>query len=59
MVGVLFIRDVAPVAIAEFLCEAKIDDIDKVGALASAHNKVGWLYVTVDEVVRVDEFNTG
>jgi hypothetical protein len=59
MVGVLFVRNVGAVAIAEFLCKAKVDDIDEVGAMAGAHNEVGGFYVTVDKVVRVDEFNAG
>jgi hypothetical protein len=59
VVGVLFIRDVGAVAIAEFLCEAEIDNVDEVGALAGAHNEVGGFYVTVNKIVRVDEFNAG
>lgn len=59
MVGVLFVRNVGTVAIAEFLCEAKVDDIDEVGTMAGAHDEVGGFYVTVDKIVRVDEFNTG
>jgi len=57
--SVLFIGDVGAVTITEFLCKAKVDDIDEVGALAGAHDKVGGLYVPMDEVVRVDEFNAG
>jgi hypothetical protein len=56
---VLFIGDVGTFVITEFFCEAKVDDIDKVGAMPSAHDKVGGFYVAVDEVVRMDEFNTG
>ena len=59
MVGVLFVRNMGAVAIAEFLCEAKVDNVDEVGTLAGAHDKVGWFYVTVDKIVRVDEFNAG
>jgi len=56
---VLFVGDVGAVTIAEFFCEAKVDDIDQVGGLTGAHDKVGGLDVAVDEVVRMNEFNTG
>ena len=59
MVGVLFVGDVSTIVITEFLCEAKIDDIDKVGAMAGAHDEVGGFDVAVYEVVRMDEFNAG
>ena len=39
--------------------QVQIDDIDKVGAMAGAHDEVGRLYVAVDKVVRMDEFDTG
>ena len=39
--SVLLIRDVGAIAIAKFLCEAKVDDVDEVQAMAGAHNKVG------------------
>ncbi len=59
VVSVLFVGDVRAIVVTEFLCEAKIDDIDKVGAMAGAHDEVGGFYVAVDKVVRMDEFNTG
>ena len=59
MVGVLFIRDVGAIAIAKLLCEAKVDDIDEVGAMTCAHDKVGWLDVAMDEVVRMNKFDAG
>ena len=46
--SVLLIRDVGAIAIAKFLCEAKVDDVDEVQAMASAHNKVGGFDVAVD-----------
>lgn len=51
MVSVLFVRDVSAIVVSEFLCEAKIDDIDEVGAMASTHDEVGGFYVAVYEVV--------
>jgi len=57
--SVLFVGNVSAVVITEFLCEAEIDDIDEVRAMADAHDEVGGFYVAVDEVVRMDEFNTG
>ena len=59
VVSVLFEGDVSTIVVTEFLCEAKIDDIDKVGAMAGAHDEVGRFYVVVDKVVRIDEFNMG
>ena len=48
MTSILLIRHVGAIAITKFLCEAKVDDIDKVRAMAGAHNKVGGLDVAVD-----------
>jgi hypothetical protein len=45
--------------LAEFFGEAKVDNVDHVGSLAGAHDKVGWLNVAVDEAVVVDEFDAG
>ena len=59
MVSVLFVGNVSAIVVSEFLCEAKVDDIDEVGAMAGAHDEVGGFYVAVYEVVRMDEFNTG
>jgi hypothetical protein len=47
------------VVVAKFLCKAKVDDVDEVRALAGAHDKVGGLDIAMDEVVRMNEFNTG
>jgi hypothetical protein len=57
--SVLLIRYVGAIAIAKFPCETKVDDVDEVRAMAGAHNKVGGLYVAMDEVVRMNEFNAG
>jgi hypothetical protein len=57
--SVLLIRDMGAVPITKLLCEAKIDDVDEVRTLTGAHNKVGGLDVAMDEVVRMNEFNTG
>jgi hypothetical protein len=57
--SVLLIRDVGAIAIAKFLCEAKVDDVNEVRAMAGAHNKVGGLDVAMDEVVRMNKFNAG
>ena len=46
--SVLLIRDVGAITIAKFLCEAKVDDVDEVQAMAGAHNKVGRFNVAVD-----------
>ena len=46
--SVLLIRHVGSIPFAKFLCEAKVDDVDKVRAMAGAHNKVGGLDVAVD-----------
>ena len=59
VVSMLIVGDVSAIVVTEFLCEAKIDDIDKVGAMAGAHDEVGGFYVAVDKVVQMDEFNTG
>jgi hypothetical protein len=59
MVGVLFIWNVGTITIAKFLCKAKVYDIDDVRSLAGAHNKVGWLYVTMDKVMRVYKLDPG
>jgi len=57
--GVLFVRDVVAVTVAEFLCETKVDDVYQVRGLAGTHNKVCGLNVAVYEVVRMNEFNAG
>lgn len=57
--SVLLIRDMGAVPITKFPCEAEVDDVDEVRTLAGAHNKVGGLDVAMDEVVRMNEFNTG
>jgi hypothetical protein len=55
---VLLIGDMSAVVIAKSLRKAKVDDVDEVRALTGAHNKVGGLDVAMDEVVRMNEFNT-
>ena len=47
----MFVGDVSAIVITEFLCEAEIDDIDEVGAMAGAHDEVGGFDVAVYEVV--------
>ena len=42
--------------ISEFFGKAKVYDIDEVGCLVSAHNKVGWLDVAMDIVACMNEF---
>jgi hypothetical protein len=44
--------------VAELLGKAKIDDIDLITALADAHEEVIRLDVSVDEVARVDVFDS-
>ena len=51
MVGVLFIGDVSAIAVAKFLCEAKVDDIYEMLGMAGAHDEIGGLDVAVNEVV--------
>lgn len=56
---VLAVGDVLVCAgIAVFLGQAEVDDVDQVAFLTQPHQKVVWLYVSVDEVLGVDVFNT-
>jgi hypothetical protein len=45
--------------VTEFLCQAKINDVDLVAPLSDAHQKVVGFDVTMDEVARVDIFDAG
>jgi adenylosuccinate synthase len=59
MMRVLLVGDVGTVTITEFLCEAKIDDVNEMGPMTGAHNKVGWLDIAMNKVVRVNELDAG
>ena len=41
------------------LGQAEIDDVHLITALSNAHQEVVWLYITVDERLGMDIFNTG
>jgi len=44
--------------IPKFFSETKVDDVDKVGRLAGAHNEIGRLDVAMNERIRVDELDS-
>lgn len=51
VVLVLPVRDMqARSGISEFLCETKVNNIDKICVFASAHDKVCGFDVTMDEI---------
>ena len=56
---VLAVRDVEmSLWVTEFLRETKIDNIDLIASLANTHEEVVGLDVTMDEIARVDIFDT-
>ena len=57
MVPVLSVRNmIASPAVPKFFGKAKIYDVDEVSSLVSAHDKVGWLDVTMDIITSVYKF---
>lgn len=44
--------------VTEFLGQTEVDDVDEVSFLGQAHQEVVGLYVTMNEVLRVDVFDT-
>lgn len=44
--------------VTEFLGQTEVDDVDEVAFLGEAHQEIVGLDVTMDEVLRVDVFDT-
>ena len=45
-------------SVSIFLCQSKVDDVDKVALLAEAHQKVVRFDISVDEIFRMNELNS-
>ena len=44
-------------SVSVFLCQSKVDDVNKVSFLAEPHQKVVRLDIPVDEIFRMNELN--
>ena len=53
------VGDVKGLRITELLCEAEVDDINLVATLASSHEEIVRLDITMDEVAGMDVFDAG
>ena len=45
-------------SVSIFLCQSKVDDVDKVTLLSEAHQKVVRFDISVDEIFRMNELNS-
>ena len=45
-------------SVSIFLCQSKVDDVDKVALLSEAHQKVVRFDISVDEIFRMNELNS-
>ena len=45
-------------SVSIFLCQSKVNDVDKVALLAETHQKVVRFDISVDEIFRMNELNS-